>query len=84
MQLQTLQTEGQKDVDQARVEGIQQALEMAEMDAIVCTLPQHVLLLSGYWPVVGTALAMAARGAGTLLIVPADERDLAERSWTPA
>jgi Xaa-Pro aminopeptidase len=57
---------------------------MAEMDAIVCTLPQHVLLLSGYWPVVGTALAIAARGAGTLLIVPDDERELAERSWADA
>ena len=84
MPLRTFQTAGHKGVDLARVEGIQHALAMAAMDAVICTLPQHVLMLSGYWPVVGTSLAIAARGAGTLLIVPDDERELAERSWADA
>ncbi len=41
----------------------------------------NVLLLTGYWPVVGTSMAIASRGEGICLIVPEDEEELADRGW---
>jgi Xaa-Pro dipeptidase len=64
-----------------RDELIQQALEQADLDLLVCSLPINVLLLSGYWPVVGVSLALASRDGLILLVVPQDEDDLAELSW---
>jgi Xaa-Pro aminopeptidase len=64
-----------------RDELIQQALESADLDLLVCSLPVNVLLLSGYWPVMGSSLAMASRDGLILLVVPRDEDDLAELSW---
>jgi Xaa-Pro aminopeptidase len=40
----------------------------------------NVLLLSGYWPVIGVSLAIALRDR-IYLIVPEDEAELAERGW---
>jgi Xaa-Pro dipeptidase len=51
------------------------------MDALVCALPSNVLLLSGYWPVVGTSIAVATREGGVGLVVPADEEDMAAVGW---
>ena len=52
----------------------------ARLDALVCSLPANVLLLTGYWPVVGKSLAVAAHGR-TVVLVPEDERELAEQGW---
>ena len=47
--------------DDIRVEAIRRSLDASDLDALVCALPNNVLLLSGYWPAVGTALAVATR-----------------------
>lgn len=65
----------------ARVERIKKTLAAAQLDALVCTLPTNVLLLSGYWPIVGTAVAIATQDGQIALLAPDDERDLAENSW---
>ena len=57
------------------------ALHDAEIDVLVCTLPMDVLLCSGYWPVIGTSLAVFTREGRSILAVPEDEHDLAERGW---
>jgi len=67
--------------DEERVRRIQSALNGAGLHAVVCTLPENVLLLSGYWPVVGDALALATREGRIAVIAPEDERDLAEAGW---
>jgi Xaa-Pro aminopeptidase len=67
--------------DSDRVSRIMAALERSGLDGLVCSLPTNVLLLSGYWPVVGTTIAMANRHGDTALVVPADELELAERGW---
>ncbi len=67
--------------DRERVDRIKQALSEADLDAVVCTLPANVLLLTGYWPVVGTSVAMALRDGAILLVAPEDERDLAAVGW---
>lgn len=65
--------------DTERPSRIADALQGAGLDAVVCALPSHVLLLSGYWPVVGTAVAVATREGGLGLIVPEDEMALARQ-----
>lgn len=64
-----------------RVAQIRSVLEREDLSALVCTLPSNVLLLSGYWPVVGTACAVIWRHGPVLVIAPSDERRLAERGW---
>jgi Xaa-Pro aminopeptidase/Xaa-Pro dipeptidase len=65
--------------DVERIERIRRRLAASGLDALVCGLPTHVLLLSGYWPVVGTALAIATRDGRILVIAPEDELELARR-----
>ncbi len=64
--------------DAVRIDSVQAFLREASLDAVVCSLPLNVLLLTGYWPVVGKSLAVAVRGGPTVLLVPEDERELAE------
>ena len=64
--------------DSERIDRIAQALREAGMDGLVCTLPANVLLLTGYWPITGTSIAIATRDGHTVLIVPEDEKQLAE------
>ncbi len=47
---------------------------------MVASFPENVLLLSGYFPVVGTSLAIATREGEVILLVPRDERCLVEGS----
>jgi Xaa-Pro aminopeptidase len=60
-----------------RVARIEDALQDARLDALVCTLPANVLLLSGYWPVVGSAVAVATRDGPIAVLAPEDEQELA-------
>ncbi len=71
---------GRRRVDTERIRGIRNALQQSQMSALVCALPKNVLLLSGYWPVVGTSLVVAGREK-IILIVPEDERELAAGGW---
>lgn len=68
-----------KDADM-RVSWIQEELRASGLDALVCTLPENVLMLTGYWPVVGTAVAVATPDQIAVL-APEDEHELAERGW---
>ena len=61
--------------DTARLDRVRRVLEAADLDAILATIPAHVLLLTGYWPVVGNALALATRDGRTAAIAPRDERE---------
>lgn len=67
--------------DEQRVQAIRAALAQEGLDGLVCSLPMHVLLISGYWPVVGTSVAVITRDGVVGVIAPEDERDLAERGW---
>src|SRR6185437_4975129 len=64
-----------------RVDRIRSALRENQWDLLVCALPMNVLLLSGYWPVVGTGVAVASSEGKICLLVPEDEKDLARRGW---
>lgn len=65
--------------DQQRIERVQSEILDAGWDALVCSLPTNVLMLTGYWPVVGSSLAIQTKDGRVGLIVPKDERELAEK-----
>ena len=67
--------------DEERVARICDALRAENLDALVCTLPSNVLLLSGYWPVIGSAIAIATRDGEIAVAAPEDENELAANSW---
>ena len=67
-------------MDHQRIQKLRSALANSSLDAIVCSLPKNVLLLSGYWPVVGTSVAIALADGGLHLIIPEDEKDLVKAS----
>jgi Xaa-Pro aminopeptidase len=64
--------------DKQRMAWIEAALKGESLDAVVCALPDNVLLLSGYWPVTGTSLAIATSDGRSALLVPEDEEELAK------
>jgi Xaa-Pro aminopeptidase len=64
-----------------RIERIKQALSQEFLDALVCTLPTNVLMLSGYWPVVGTAVVVATADGRVAVLAPKDEHELAHEGW---
>src|SRR5512146_1632634 len=64
-----------------RISRITDALGRAQLDAVVCALPAYVLMTTGYWPVVGTSIAVCTREGQCCVLAPEDERDLAQRGW---
>jgi Xaa-Pro dipeptidase len=67
--------------DSERVARIQRALHAHALDALVCTLPSNVRLASGYWPVIGNAIAIVTREGVVALLAPSDEEELAADGW---
>src|SRR5579875_821192 len=67
--------------DTARVERVGRTLGEAGLEGLIAALPAHVLMLTGYWPVVGKALAVVNRDGRVAIIAPEDERELAEGGW---
>jgi Xaa-Pro dipeptidase len=67
--------------DKERTRRIERVLSENQWDALVCTLPSNVLLLSGYWPVIGSAVAIFTREEAVIVLAPEDERELAEQGW---
>jgi Xaa-Pro aminopeptidase len=72
---------GAADRDVERIAALRAELEASGLDGLICALPSNVLLLSGYWPVVGTAVALLGPGDTVVVIAPRDEYDFAEAGW---
>jgi Xaa-Pro aminopeptidase len=64
-----------------RIARMKDAIERADLDAVLVTLPSYVLMLTGYWPVIGTAVAVASREGEVAILAPEDELQFAEHSW---
>ena len=67
--------------DTERLRRIQEAIQSARLDAVVCTLPANVLLCSGYWPVIGASLAVVTVEGRSVILCPKDEAELAQCGW---
>src|SRR5205085_466669 len=64
--------------DPARRALLEAGLLRSGLDGLLASLPSEVLLLTGYWPIVGTAIALVTRDGRVALLAPEDERGLAE------
>src|SRR3954470_16230350 len=59
-----MNTSGTLPRDRERVDRVTAALAASGFDALVCALPANVLLLTGYWPAIGNAVAIATKDGG--------------------
>jgi Xaa-Pro aminopeptidase len=64
-----------------RLKRIQAALIENRLSAVICSHNLNVLLLTGYWPVTGTSVAIATDEPRIMLLVPEDEEQLATSGW---
>lgn len=67
--------------DDERVSRVADALRRERLDALVCSVPSNVLLLSGYWPVIGNAIAIFTRDGTIGIVAPEDETVFAHTGW---
>lgn len=67
--------------DEERIAKVREALIREGVQALVCALPKNVLMLTGYWPVVGKSVAVVTQDGWIGVAAPEDERDLAEMAW---
>ncbi len=67
--------------DRERYLRLTQGLRARDLDAVVCAFPSNVLLLTGYWPVVGTAMALATCNSEIVILAPDDEGELTKQRW---
>ena len=56
--------------DQERLNRMRTAMESAQLDALVLRLPENVLLLSGYWPMIGSAFLIFPLNGTPTCIIP--------------
>lgn len=65
-------------IDAERREAIRQEIQATDLDALVSFSPTEVLLMSGYWPVMGVSGAFFSRDGEVSVILPEDEIEIAQ------
>lgn len=69
-------------LDHERLARVKQAMAQEQLDALVCRLPENVLLLSGHWPLAGMTFLYFPVDGTPLCVVPhCDEREAREELW---
>jgi len=63
--------------DTDRIERITAALRENQFDALLCSISSHVLMLTGYWPIMGNTVALVTANGDRHLLLPGDEVELA-------
>jgi len=53
-----------------RLERMRRAMEAARLDALVVRLPENVLLLSGFWPMIGASTLVFPLGEKPVCVIP--------------
>jgi Xaa-Pro aminopeptidase len=66
--------------DPERLKRTVASLRASDLDAIICSSPTEVLLASGYWPIMGSSLAIVTGQGELRVIVPEDEVELAGKT----
>lgn len=64
-------------IDPQRRVRLVEAIQDSQLQALASISPPEVLLLTGYWPVMGASLALVTQDGDVCAIVPEDELDLA-------
>ena len=67
-------------IDAERKNRVTEVLAESNLDATICSSASAVLLLTGYWPVVGASVAVFTKEGEVQVVLPEDEVELARRT----
>lgn len=67
--------------DLKRWERVSAKLAESNLAALVCRLTENVVMLSGYWPVLGRSLVVFPTDGKPVLLAPVSEAGESERGW---
>ena len=67
--------------DLERIERTRKAMHEQQVDALICRLPENIVMLTGYWPMNGFAFLVFPVDKEPVLIAPVPEEELARESW---
>ena len=67
--------------DIERWEQVRSVLAADRLDALVCRLPENVVMLSGYWPVMGRSVVIFPTEGDPILLAPVSETTAVELGW---
>jgi Xaa-Pro dipeptidase len=69
-------------LNEERLNRMRQAMEAERLDALVLRLPENVLLLSGFWPMIGaTTLVFPLHGDSVCIIPDCYQQEAAKSLW---
>jgi Xaa-Pro dipeptidase len=68
-------------VDTQRMDRIRDRMREEGLDAIICRLPENVVLLTNYWPHHGFSVAVQGVAGKPSLYIPEIEEDYADGEW---
>lgn len=68
-------------MDKERVSRTKRLMAESGIDILVCSLPENVLYLSGYWPVMGNSTVVFPINGEPTLLLPHEELDYAADGW---
>lgn len=64
--------------DAQRDQWIREALAEAQLDALICRLPENLVCLTGYYPQIALSMVVYPVAGEPVVVAPRPERDLAE------
>jgi Xaa-Pro aminopeptidase len=67
-------------IDAERKDRVAHVLAESHLDAMICNSASAVLLLSGYWPVMGASIVVFTKDGDVHVVLPEDEVELAQRT----
>ena len=67
-------------IDPERHSRVIAMLRKEKLDALLCSAPTQVLLLTGYWPVIGNTIAIFTVDGEVHVLLPEDEHEIAANS----
>jgi Xaa-Pro dipeptidase len=70
-----------KEPDLERWERVKRKLAESNIAALVCRLTENVLMLSGYWPILGRSVVIFLADDEPVLLAPISEREEIESGW---
>ncbi|MGC2551473.1 MAG: aminopeptidase P family N-terminal domain-containing protein, partial [Candidatus Sulfotelmatobacter sp.] len=67
-------------IDAERKDRVANVLAESHLDTMICSSASAVLLLSGYWPVMGESIVVFTKDGECHIVLPEDEVELAQRT----
>lgn len=68
-------------VDNERISRVKGLMAKQGIDVLFCSLPENVLYLTGYWPVMGSSTVVFPLDGEPTVLLPFEELDYAAEGW---